>query len=169
LSKVGGKLKTTAKVNGNAMSGTLVDGKAALQKQGGAEKKFEGDELKRELAQSIMFWEAAPEKAKITVSLLGIDKIGDSQAYKVKAMVAENESWTEYFNITTGLRVKTVRNSIGPQGPMTTTFTYADYKPVGGVLFPGKMTISLGPTNIDLSLTKQATNTGLKDKEFEVK
>ena len=169
LSKVGGKYKTTAKVNGNAMSGTVIDGKAAMQKQGGTQKKFEGDELKRELAQSIMFWEAAPEKAKITVTLLGIDKIGNAQAYKVKAMIAENEGWTDYFNTTNGFKIKTIRNSISTQGPITTTFTYADYKPVGGVLFPGKMTISLGPTNIDLSLTKQAANTGIKDKEFEVK
>jgi len=47
------------------------------------------------------------------------------------------------------------------------TMLFDDYKSVGGVLFPHKLSQSMGPQNIEFTFTEIKVNEGVSDADFQ--
>ncbi len=104
----------------------------------------------------------------VKTTLVGPEKIADKDTYKLSHTTADGSAtWTDNFDATTGLKVQSVMTGKSPQGSMTTTSVYSDYKEQNGIRFP--MTINQQSPRGPMVLTVDSVkiNKGLKDAEFK--
>lgn len=57
------------------------------------------------------------------------------KVYRVKMVRPNGDAVTEHFDVETGYSIGGMMSVATPMGAMETTFSYADYKPFGGMLF----------------------------------
>ena len=75
---------------------------------------------------------------------------------------------TEYFSKESGLILRKSVTSKGPGGQQATRdIDYSDYKDMGGIKIPGKMTIHTGMADLEFNVNDFKTNTGLSDSIFK--
>jgi len=107
--------------------------------------------------------------AGINAKLAGTDKVDGEDVYIVNLTLPNKDVWTHYYSKTSGLLVKESKSLKLPQGVMTQSSLYNDYKEVDGIKFPFKITQSVGPQSMELEVTSLKTNTGLEDSLFSTK
>lgn len=75
---------------------------------------------------------------------------------------------SHFYNLSTGLKVQTVRSSKGPDGKEAfNTTSFSDYRDIGkGLMMPHKVNISMGPQQIEFLLKEGSLNPKLKDSDF---
>jgi zinc protease len=79
----------------------------------------------------------------------------------------DGEVSTEYYSVETGLKLREEATSDSPQGVMTISQNYSDYREVEGVMMPFKINISQGPQKIEMITTEVKINSGLKKSDFK--
>ncbi len=104
--------------------------------------------------------------AKLT--LVGKEKVGEVEAYKLDVLIGENKM-TEYYDVATGLKLRQIITVDSPAGSQTVTSDYSDYKVVNGVKMPYKLNQDLGMMQLALTVSKIEANTNLADALFEIK
>lgn len=127
----------------------------------GENKPMEGEELQLMKEQSMLISEMYYPSLGIKAELLGIEESDGKEYYKVQITRPNGKKDTDYYEVTTNLKVKT-------EGEMANA-EYGDYKPVNGVLFPHLLTQVAGPQSIKFSVTSMTVNTKLNDDLFELK
>jgi hypothetical protein len=129
---------------------------------------IEGDEAKRTIANGTIFPELHYAENGITSQVDGIEKVDGKDAYKVVNTLG-TLTWSDFYDVASGLKTQSVASTKTPQGERTQTSTFADFKPTNGILFP--MTINQQSPRGPMTLTIDAVriNKGLKDSEFTVK
>jgi len=76
--------------------------------------------------------------------LLGNEAVGSANAAKVKLTAPDNTSAVYYFDLGTGLLIKSVAQGDMQGQQVENTTTYSDYREVDGYSMPYKVTISMG-------------------------
>ncbi|MFN4234522.1 MAG: M16 family metallopeptidase [Bacteroidia bacterium] len=130
---------------------------------------LQGEDLEELQYQAIMFPETQYEKLGFKINLKGVDAIDGKDAYVLEITNPKGSKSTEYFDVKSGLKLRSVRTSDSPQGPITQTTDYADYKDVKGVKFPHEINQTAGPQSFKLKAKTIEVNKKLKDTLFEIK
>ena len=130
---------------------------------------LQGKELEELQYQAIMFTETQYNKLGFKTTLKGIEAIDGKEAYVVEITNPKGSKSTEYFDVKSGLKLRSVRTSDSPQGPITQTTDYADYKDVKGVKFPHEINQTAGPQSFNMKVKTIEVNKKLKDTLFEIK
>ena len=127
---------------GAVMQKSYFDGKAGYVYSQGKRTEMTNEEIAKKRKTPGIFPELHHKEQNFT--LTGIENIDGKEMYVVKQIDGEEESFI-YYDKTSFLKEKVV--SIRKQGEETseTTITYADYKDVGGFLFPHTTSIGFGP------------------------
>lgn len=150
------------KMMGNSVSKQVLDGDKGYMMAQGQRKDLSEDEVSKIKEESAPF----PELNYLTaggISLEGTEMVGDKEAFVVK--VTDNK--TVYYAIETGLKLQEV-NSMEMQGQQVRqTMVFDDYKEVSGILFPFKLTQSMGPQNIEFIVTEVKVNEGVSPADFK--
>ena len=75
----------------------------------------------------------------------------------------------DYFDVESGLKVRTSTTISTPQGELTQSVEFQDYKAVNGVFFPHKILIPVGG-GLKLSAETQSieVNKGVDDAVFKI-
>ncbi len=164
MQKAPNKYKESMKMQGMVVQQQTFDGtKGAVSGMQG-NKTLEGDELKALAEQAVLFSELTYGKAGYKLEVKGIEKIDGSDAYKLAVVSPSGNKSTQYFDVKSGLKVRTVST----QGPATVTINSGNYKEIGGIMFPHLSKISAGPQNIEAKIIEIKVNTGISDDEFKV-
>ncbi|MBL1231392.1 MAG: insulinase family protein [Flavobacteriales bacterium] len=132
-------------------------------------KDITGDDLEDLKLSSIMFLDAKYADHGITYELLGIEPINGEDAYKMIQTKPNGDTETEWFNVASGLKVKSMsvqENDEMPE-PITVISELSDYKEVNGIMFAHKTKQSFGPQTLDMTVTAIEINTKLGDEVFE--
>ncbi|MBQ19828.1 MAG: peptidase M16 [Flavobacteriales bacterium] len=132
-------------------------------------KDITGDDLEDLKLSSIMFLDAKYADHGITYELLGIEPINGKDAYKMVQTKPNGDTETEWFNVASGLKVKSMsvqENDEMPE-PITVISELSDYKEVNGIMFAHKTKQSFGPQTLDMTVTAIEINTKLGDEVFE--
>lgn len=161
--------------NGREVMSSKYDGNKFKRESpfGGSSEPKEGDEAKMEGMMMHPFAELAYEKMGVTASVEGIEKVNDKDAYVVKLSIGDR-TWTDYFDVASGLKVKTVIKNTSPRGSFESTSTYDAYEKFKGseVLFPKirKQSSVSGRGTMETSseVSSIKFNKGIKDKVFQV-
>ncbi|QNR23126.1 insulinase family protein [Croceimicrobium hydrocarbonivorans] len=149
------------------MQKTVYDGKKAnISGMGGSKEVTDSEELKAYEAQATFFAETQYPALGYTLELTSIGFVDGEKAYVMEVTSPEGDKSTEFYSVETGLKIKEESSFEGPEGPMTASTAYADYREVNGIMFPFTMTMSQGPQKIKFEVKTIEVNSGLKKGDF---
>lgn len=142
----------------NGKSGWVRDSRDGLRTlTGSASREFEAEAVWR----ARRWLDLSKQKAKVAV--LGSAEIAGKTADKLRLTTARNIRLTLYFDRASGLLL---REEI-PLGETMRVFDYADYRPVGGVPEPHRITITIGEEAFEVALERIVHNPSLDRAHFD--
>ena len=161
------KMRTEVKMGGNVVQKIIFDGQKGKMSGMGGEQVVEGDKAKEMAFQSVIFEELMYKELGAETKLSAVENINGKDAYGVDVTVNGSTS-TRYYDAETGYLVRVSKTVEGPQGAMTMSQDYGDYKEYAGIMFPSS---SKQPLNaqmkMDLTVTEVVVNGQLSDDLFK--
>ncbi len=136
----------------------VFDGEKGYSVVRGQKTDLAGAELERSKARTTPFEDEAFRKG----TLDRIESLDGKQAYVIKMKDTEI-----FYDMASGLKVKSVRTAKGPQGSVQVPTIYSDYKEVNGIKFAHKMDQKNGPMTLNFVIKEIKINEGVTDKDFE--
>lgn len=171
LQKGSNKIAIDMAMNGQVISHRVFDGEKGFESGMGGARDLEGEELEDLKEQASFCKEASYQAAGYKLALKGIEAIDGKNAYILEVERPDGKKTTEYYDMTTSLKVRDVATQPGMDGqPTSITTDYGDYKAVNGVLFPHSVTVSgLFPVPMKGTVTEIKANAGVDDAAFQKK
>ncbi len=166
--KMPGKILVTTSVGGNVMQKQVLNGDRGQVSAMGQKMELSGTQLEEMKTQARIFPELDYKSMGYEVSLTEIEAVEGKPAYKVKVTAPGGNSKTDFFDVASGLKVRTVASQQTQMGPMTVTASYSDYRETNGIKIPYAIKQSVGPQNIDLKVTAVEINGGISDDLFSL-
>ena len=146
-------------VMGNTMQKTVFNGTTGYASSRGQKKDMTSEEIAKAKEESSLFIDFTYTSGE----LLRIEPLEGKNAIVLKYKDSE-----VYYDMTSGLKVKEVKTSKGPDGKEVKVPTvFADYKEANGVKFPHSIGIKSGPMNLDFVVKEIKVNEGVSDADFE--
>jgi len=162
--KVPGKICVETYMGSNLLSKQVCDGVGAKVASPQGEQKLEGEMLEQMKYESILFPELEYQKEGYSLELIGAEDVEGEVTFKVKVTNPAGTEQTLFFSKNTGLMIKEVSSS--PQGSvMALTHEYTE---IDGIKFPSKVSQSMGPQVIEITVDKIELNKGIEDSKFEI-
>jgi hypothetical protein len=118
------------------ISKMVFDGKAGWMSGMSGNQDFTGKELESIKQSAVMFPELSYSEPGYKLELVGIEKLNGKDVYQLRIVNPSGASQTEYYNISTGLKVRTTSVSELMGQTMENSMEYGDYRNVDGILFP---------------------------------
>lgn len=146
---------------------TTYDGKVVRISGMGGNQELTGEEAESMAAETTMFPEAQYESMGYKLELESVGFVDGEKVYIMTVSPPNGESNTQYYSVESGLKIKEEATVEGPEGPVTSSSTYSDYREVNGVLFPFQRKVIAGPQAIEFTTTTVETNVGLKASDFK--
>lgn len=166
--KAPGKILVTTGMGGNVMQKQVFDGTRGVMSAMGQTMELSGKQLAEMKNQANLQIELDYQKLGFKLELLEAEDVDGKPAYKVQITSPEGTAKTEYYDMGTGLKVKTVATQDTQMGPMTVTASYGDYREVDGILFPFSIKQQVGPQNLDMKVDGIDINKGVSDDLFKI-
>lgn len=160
--------------NGNEVMAAVYDGNKLKNSgmMGGNRPPMEGKEAQMSAMRSNPFSELLYDKLGITRSVIGKEKVGDKDAYKLELSTPEGRKWNDFYDVDSGLKVKTYSMNETPRGKFENNVSYLNYKKFKGmeVMLPSQTKRSGGQMGEIVSEVQSVkANKGLKDSDFVIK
>jgi len=153
------KQAISVSVMGNVMSKQVFDGEKGYSEARGQRKNLEGKDLEESKASTAPF----TDMAYAAGILKRIEPIDGKNAYVIAFGSSE-----VFYDIASGLKVKTVETRKGPGGKDVKVPTlFSNYKVVSGVKFAHKVVQKMGPMELNFIVKEIKINEGVSDKDFE--
>lgn len=166
--KMPGKILVTTSVGGNVMQKQVLNGDRGQVSAMGQKMELSGTQLEEMKTQARIFPELDYKSMGYEISLTEMEAVEGKPAYKVKVTAPGGNSKTDFFDVASGLKVRTVASQQTQMGPMTVTASYSDYRETNGIKIPYAIKQSVGPQNIDLKVTAVEINGGISDDLFSL-
>ena len=159
-------MEMTAEGMGTVMK-QVYDGEKGRVSGMQGEQELEGEQLD-DMKNSAQFYpelDYLGESYELEIS--GMAKVNEEQAYVVQITNSEGDLTTEYYAVESGLKLREESTEETPQGPMTSSSTYSDYREVNGIMVPYTIEAKTGPQNVKLSASEVKVNSGIDDSMFK--
>ena len=156
-------------INANGMEVMKQTGDGSKVVMGGMQgsRTIDGSAAQQMTAMNTIFPELHYAENGVKTTLAGPEKVDGKDTYKLSHSTADGAStWTDNYDASTGLKVQTTMTIKSPQGEMTTTNTYSDYKDVSGIKFPMTIVQQSPRGPMTMSVDNVKVNKGLKDSDF---
>ncbi len=162
------KFKLELSMQGQVFQTQILNGDVGAVSMMGNTQKLEGKQLESLRDQAKIFNELDYLNGKYTLEVKAMEKVNGSDAYKVIVTSPDGKKETEYYDVKSGLKVKSIGSMETPQGAITQTAELSEYKEFGGIKFPTKTIQSVGPQVMNMTLESVEINKGIEDKVFSV-
>lgn len=141
------------------------DGEKGSAMQMGQEIPLDEASLAAMKAQSYIVPEMHYAELGYQIELKSVEMVEGKKAYAVELTSPVGTKSTDYYDINTGLKIRTIGDANGT----TVTNDFEDYREVDGVKFPFKLTVSgMMPFPLVMNVESVEMNTGLEDAAFKV-
>ena len=160
------KMASQMLMNGNVMQEQLFDGEKGVVRAMGQTRELSGKQLESMKFRAKMHKFLRYDELGVETSLEGIENVKGKPAYKVKVTNPDGVVRYDYYNVDSGLKVKTKRTVSGRQGKRTQSQIFSDYKKVKGIKFPFRIEIS-GGRSMTLKVDSIQVNQGIDDSVFQ--
>jgi len=164
-----GKYYSAMSMGGNVIQKQVFDGTAGARSSMGQAQEVTGDDLTELKLQAALFPELRYAELGYTLELMGIEQVGNEEAYRIRFTSPSGEVHSEYFSVNTRLRIKNQRSQSSPMGEMLIETIFQDYREVNGVLYPFVIIQQVGPQKIELEVTEVLVNTGIDESVFSTR
>ena len=175
--KMPDKYMMSVYTNGMELYSIVNNGEKSVRKSqwgGGNQEAKEGKEAKAEAMRMSPFQEMNYVVLEIKMKNMGLEKVGETEAYKLEFTGQTGNVFYAWFDKTSGLKLKTSMKGKNPRSGeeienITTLENYTKFKGTE-VLIPKISKRSGGPMGESVSETQSVkVNKGLEDKVFEIK
>lgn len=158
--KTSGKNKeaSTIAAGGMVFQKQVFDGEKGYFMQQGRKQDLDGKRLETAKSKQLPIEDVAYKAGKLD----RIEKVDGNNAY----VIVFNDQEI-YYDVKSGLKVKSVTIAQGPQGEVKVPTTFSDYKAVQGILIPHRLGVANGPMVFDFIMKEAKINEGVEDKDFE--
>ena len=161
--------KIRQEINASAVDQVVkYDGKKAVMTVGENSRDLTGSALEGLKYEAMLNFILKLDELKIGLKLLGKTKVDKNDAYEIEMKFPSGEVWKQYYDVKSGLKVKSSKTINSPQGSFAQTTHYGNYKSVAGVKYPFSVKQTMGPQVLDFKISSIKINTGLKDDKFKV-
>lgn len=161
------KQSTEMKMGNMTVYKKVFDGTKGYQGQMGQKKDFDEKEIKEALDQRTLIPQLSYIGADFTTSYLGTGKVGNEDAYKLKVVKPSGKTSVEYYSMKSSLLLREESSTTTPQGEVTVTTDYSNYKKVGNVMFPFTITQVAGAQEIVMNATDIKVNEAVSEADFK--
>jgi len=167
--KAPAKMLMKVEMNGMVVSEARFDGERGLASSMGQEQKLEGEDAESLRAQAELFQEMNYKEKGYELAIDGIELLDGKKAYRILVTSPSGNTSTEYYDVQTSLKVKSISTQDGPQGPATVTSEFGDYREASGIRLPHEVkSAGMAPFPITLKVESVKVNEGLGDDIFKV-
>ncbi|WP_299250001.1 pitrilysin family protein [uncultured Lacinutrix sp.] len=145
------------------------NGETGYMAQMGNKQPMPADAIAKSKAKTALFDELGlMANSSLKVSLDSIETVDGNDAYVLVIEDKDGESTKNYYDVTSGLKIKSVSKGKGPGGQeITQERTFGDYKEVSGIKFPHVTSVPMGGQNVELKVTTIKVNEPLTAADFE--
>jgi hypothetical protein len=166
--KMPNKFKQTSYMMGNEAGGTTYDGTTLSRAMRGQTTTKAGKEAYQEFILNHPFSEIFYDSLQVEKKLIGIEKLDGNHTYDVE-LTASGNTWHDYFDKDSGLKVRRTTTTESPRGKQQVEFNYGDYKAVNGIKFPFTSSRKFGQFEMSSETQSIKLNKGIDDKQFKIK
>ncbi len=146
----------------------VYDGKRGTSLGMAGTKELEDTELAEARKNIFIFPELHYQDLDQRGNLTGMLELNGTKVYRMQVNNAlDGASFTEYYDVASGLKLRKVENQATEQGTFQVVTDYSDYKPVNGVQFPHTIRQNAG-MDITFTLQKVTVNKGVDPAVFRV-
>jgi len=131
-------------------------------------KDITGSELADLIVESSIAPELNYEKLGVKHTLKGIANINGADCYQIELVMPSGKKKTEFFDIKSNLKIRSLQTEDSPQGTVSVTTEYSNYKEVKGVLFPYELSQAAGPMQFVFKVDTVLVNEGTTDEDFKL-
>ncbi|MCF4100443.1 insulinase family protein [Gillisia sp. M10.2A] len=154
-----GKSATVIAMGGNPISKQIFNGESGFVVAQGQKVEFTEEQIVAAKASANPFPELEPNGAKI----MGVEAVEGKDAYAV----ALTDDTTNYYDLESGLKVKSVKTVSQGGQTMSIPTGFSNYQEVSGIKFPFTISQSFGPQSFEFNVTSVKVNEGVSDSDFE--
>jgi predicted Zn-dependent peptidase len=162
------KMNMSMNMNGMELMKQVYDGEKGSMSQMGQSQPMGPDEIKAVKEQIRLFSELYYAEEKVETTLKGMDVLNGEDVYVLEVKDPSGDVSTDYYNVKTGLKMKSVSASSVEGETVIEEVIIMDYKDFGGIKFPGTMKTSAQGQNFDIILESVTINPKLEDSLFKV-
>ncbi len=145
----------------------VINGDKVSMKSMGQEVPLDDVAKRKARADADLVSELYYAKNKTKLKLVGIEEVNGKDAYSVEVTDADGNKQTDYFDVASGLKVKSVEITETQGQANVSTTEYNDYRDVSGVKLPYELVQSEGPQKFVIAIKDYKFNTGVKDEDFK--
>ena len=163
----GQSIKMTLSMNGAPfMTQLLHDNKMTISQMG---QKMEGDEedILQAKIQSDFLAELHLDQYGIKVNLKGIENLNGTNAYAMENTYPSGDITTDYYDVKTGLKIKSISVKKDGDKSVTSETNYLEYMDIDGMKFPKKIKQSGGGQDATIITDSIEINPKFKKNHFE--
>lgn len=153
-------------MNGNLVQEQVFDGEQATVTSMGQTRELSGEQLESMKFQSRMHKYLRYDELGVEISLKGTEDVEGSPAYKVKVTNPDGMVRYDFYDVNSGLRVKTTQTVHTPEDEVTQAQIFSDYREVKGVKFPYHVEIS-GMRDMTMKIDSIQVNEGIPQEVFQ--
>jgi len=168
VQKAPDKVLITVSMGGNVMQKQVFDGERGMATAMGQSTELTGKQLDEMRLQAKLFPELNYANGEYQLELLEVEDLGGQPAYKLLVTNPAGTSVTEFYDVASGLKVRTITTQETQMGPMTVSASYDDYRDVDGVKIPFALKQQTGPQTMDMKVVTVELNSGVSDDVFKV-
>jgi hypothetical protein len=168
FAKAPNKFAMKQSIKGVGDSSSAFDGTIGWSKDAfSGLRELKGAELAALKAQSTLALRPALWKTVYSsAALVGTVKVNGASAYKVKLTPKTGSPETQYFDVKTGLQVRSDQVVESPQGKIPVESYLSDYRTVNGIKMPFKTRQLVGQAEIVIQLTEVKINAAPDESVF---
>lgn len=168
FAKAPNKFALNSKIKGAGDNNTGFDGTVGWSKDTAMGlRTLSGGELATLKNQAVLALRPALWKSVYTsATLLGTVKVNGAPAYRVKLTPKTGNPETQYFDVKTGLQVRSDQVLETPQGKIPVETYVSDYRTVNGIKMAFKTRQLVGAAEIIMQLSDVKLNTAIDDTVF---
>ena len=153
-----GKSSTSVAMGGQVISKQIFNGKTGFMVAQGQKIDYTDEQIVAAKSDSNPFPELTAKDAKI----MGMEAVEGKDAYKV----AISDDTTNFYDVETGLKIKSVKTVSQGGQTMSVPTEYSNYQEVNGIKFPFTVTQSMGPQKFEFKVSDIKVNEGVSDEDF---
>jgi zinc protease len=148
---------------------TVYDGKNFAQYVQGNKAPEDENKAKDAALKGMEIAELHYSDMGAEITLDGIEKVDEAFAYVVAVKLPSGAKSLQYFDIESGLKVRSTQYVKGPQGEMAMSVDYKDYTEVDGIMLPFTRILPLGGgMKLDAKVDSVKINAGIDDSVFKI-
>jgi predicted Zn-dependent peptidase len=160
------KMAIKTMMNGSVVQEQVFDGEKGHVTAMGQTQELSGKQLETIEFQARMHKFLRYDELGVKLSLEGTETVEGKTAYKVKVTNPDGVVRYDFFDVDSGLKVKTKQTITSPQGERTSTQTFSDYREVNGVKFPFRRDVS-GMRSMTVKVDSIKVNDGIEEAVFQ--